>query len=142
MIKWIKQLWKDINQNIFVGERLQKNLIAITIVSILSAFFGVVMITINILSKAELLIILSSVLFIISGTASAIASGIFKKRNVSVAIAFFTSISIFTYYAVTGGIGGFSIVWAMILPIGVSYFLGVKYGIIASVYLFHSYYHQ
>lgn len=134
MFDKIKRLWNEINQNIFVGERLQKNLIAITIVSIISALFGVVMIIVNVISKAELIIILSSVLFIVSGTASAIASGIFRARKVSVVIATLTSVIIFTYYAVTGGIGGFSIVWATIMPIGVSYFLGVKYGIITSVY--------
>lgn len=134
MIRWIKNLWHDLNQNIFVGDRLQKNLIAITIVSVISALFGIVMIIVNVVSHADLIIILSSVFFIVSGTASAIASGIFKARKVSVVIATITSIIIFTYYAITGGIGGFSIVWATLMPIGVSYFLGVKYGFFTSIY--------
>ena len=47
MIKWFKKLWQDLGQSIYVGERFESNLNAITIVSILSAVLGIVMIAVN-----------------------------------------------------------------------------------------------
>ena len=134
MLDRIKQVWKDLSRNIYVGERLEKNLYGITLVSIISAFLGLVMVIINMIRGGEGFVVVTSLMFFIGGLISAFAAGAYKARRVSAAIALTVCIFTFTYYAIDGSMDGFSIVWALIMPIGVSYFLSVKHGILISAY--------
>ena len=136
MLKFGKHgnLWKDLNTSIYTGERLKDNLKGITAVSILSMLLGVVMLFINISQHRSIPIVCSSVLFIVAGTVSAIASYFYTARNISEFCAIFTCIVTFTFYAISGSMNGFSVIWALVMPIGVSYFLSVKLGIITSAY--------
>ena len=134
MLGKLKELWQDLGRSIYDEQKLKSNLKAITAVSLLSVVLGIVMITINIVQKKSIPIIGTSVLFIVAGAVSAVASGIFKCRVVSEIAAISTCLITFTYYAVSGSMNGFSVIWAMMMPIGVSYFLSVKLGIITSAY--------
>ena len=136
MLKFGKHnnLWKDLNTSIYTGERLKDNLKGITAVSILSMLLGVVMLFINISQHRSIPIVCSSVLFIVAGTVSAIASYFYKARNISEFCAIFTCIVTFTFYAISGSMNGFSVIWALVMPIGVSYFLSVRAGIFTSLY--------
>ncbi|MBP5162617.1 MAG: HD domain-containing protein [Spirochaetales bacterium] len=134
MSKKHENLWKELGRPIYVGDRLQANLTGITAVSILSMMLGIVMLAINISQHRSPLIIASSTLFIVAGTTSAIASFFYRARRVSEFCAIFTCIVTFTFYAVSGSMNGFSVVWALVMPIGVSYFLSVRAGIFTSLY--------
>ena len=133
MLDRIKQVWKDLSRNIYVGERLEKNLYGITLVSVFSALLGLVMVIINLIRGGGFVVV-TSLMFFVGGLISAFAAGAYKARKVSAAIALTVCIFTFTYYAIDGSMDGFSIVWALIMPIGVSYFLSVKYGILISAY--------
>ncbi|MCR5456776.1 MAG: HD-GYP domain-containing protein [Clostridiales bacterium] len=133
MFKWLKATWHELSQSIFVGDRLEKNMKAITLISIICSIFGLVMVVINIIQDSGYVVI-SSWIFFAAGLISAFASGFFKARKVSMYLAIGGSISIFTYYAISGAMDGFSVIWATLMPIGVSYFLSVRAGIIVSVY--------
>lgn len=134
MLGKLKELWQDLGRSIYDEQKLKSNLKAITAVSLLSVVLGIVMLTINIVQRKSIPIIGTSVLFILAGAVSAVSSGIFKCRKVSEFAAIFTCLVTFTYYAVSGSMNGFSVIWAMLMPIGVSYFLSVKLGIITSAY--------
>ena len=134
MLGKLKELWQDLGRSIYDEQKLKSNLKAITAVSLLSVVLGIVMLTINIVQRKSIPIIGTSVLFILAGAVSAVSSGIFKYRKVSEFAAIFTCLVTFTYYAVSGSMNGFSVIWAMLMPIGVSYFLSVKLGIITSAY--------
>ena len=134
MLKKLRETWAELGQSIFEGERLKANLKAITSVSLLSVVLGIVMISINIIQHRSIPIICTSALFILAGGISAIASGFFKARKVSEYCAIICCLTTFTFYAVTGSMNGFSVVWAMLMPIGVSYYLSAKAGIITSAY--------
>lgn len=129
-----RKLLKDLNKPIYTGERLEDNLKGITAVSILSMVLGIVMLILNISQHRSIPIICSSVLFIVAGTVSGIASYFYKARNISEFCAIFTCLVTFTFYAVSGSMNGFSVIWALVMPIGVSYFLSVKAGIFTSLY--------
>ena len=129
----VRSTWRDLDQPIFVGDRLQNNLKAITWVSIVSALMGLVTGTINII-EGQGLVIITGVAFFVGGIVSAISAGVFHNRKVSVLTATLLSFVVFTYYAVFGPVQGFAILWAMAMPIGISYFMSVKYGIIMTVY--------
>ena len=130
----LRELWQDLGKSIYDEQKLKSNLKAITAVSLLSVVLGIVMVTINIVQKKSIPIIGTSVLFIVAGAVSAVSSGVFKNRKVSEFAAISTCLITFTYYAVSGSMNGFSVIWAMMMPIGVSYFLSVKLGIITSAY--------
>ena len=134
MIRKLRETWTELGKSIFEGERLTANLKAITSVSLLSVVLGILMITINIVQHRSIPIICTSALFILAGGISAIASGFFKARKVSEYCAIICCLTTFTFYAVTGSMNGFSVVWAMLMPIGVSYYLSAKAGIITSAY--------
>ena len=134
MFRKLREIWADLGRSIYDEKRLQSNMIGITFVSILSTILGLVMLFINIFQHKSIYVIETSVVFIVAGSASAVASGILKKRNISEAIGIFACVMVFTYYALSGSMNGFSISWALVMPIGVCYFISVKLGIITSVY--------
>ena len=133
MSKKRENLWKELGRPIYVGDRLQANLTGITAVSIVSMVLGIVMLAINISQHRSPLILASSALFVVAGTTSAIASFFYRARRVSEFCAIFTCIVTFTFYAVSGSMNGFSVIWARVMPIGVSYFLSVRAGIFTSL---------
>ena len=134
MFTKLKEIWADLGRSIYDEKRLQSNMKGITCVSLLSILLGMVMLLINIIQHKSIFVIETSVVFIVAGTVSAVASGILKKRGLSEATAILTSVMVFTYYALTGAMDGFSISWSLVMPIGVCYFLSVKLGIITIVY--------
>jgi putative nucleotidyltransferase with HDIG domain len=134
LFRKLRGIWADLGRSIYDEKRLQSNMIGITFVSILSTILGLVMLFINIFQHKSIYVIETSVVFIVAGSASAVASGILKKRNISEAIGIFACVMVFTYYALSGSMNGFSISWALVMPIGVCYFISVKLGIITSVY--------
>ena len=133
MIKWLKTTWHELGQSIFVGDRLVRNMKAITLISIICSIFGLVMVVINTVQNSGNVVI-SSWIFFAAGLVSAFASGFFQARKVSMWIAILASLSIFTYYAISGAMDGFSVIWAILMPIGVSYFLSVRGGLLVSAY--------
>ena len=134
MFRKLREIWADLGRSIYNEKRLQSNMKGITCVSILCTLLGLVMLFINVVQHKSMNIIETSVVFIVSGTVSAVASGVFRKRSISEATAILTSVLVFTYYALTGAMDGFSISWSLVMPIGVCYFLSVKHGIITIAY--------
>ena len=51
MLKKIKQLWAELNQSIYVGDRLKHNLHVPTLVSIVTAALGIILIILDVLSQ-------------------------------------------------------------------------------------------
>ena len=113
MFRKLREIWADLGRSIYNEKRLQSNMRGITCVSILCTLLGLVMLLINIVQHKSMNIIETSVVFIVSGTVSAVASGILRKRSVSEATAILTSVMVFTYYALTGAMDGFSISWSL-----------------------------
>ncbi len=51
MLKKIKQLWAELNQSIYVGDRLKRNLHVLTLVSFATAALGIILIILDVLSQ-------------------------------------------------------------------------------------------
>ena len=133
MWKRIRATWAELNEPIYTGERLKNNLRALTVISLFCVLLGIVMIVLNAVQHNGI-VILSSIAFVIGGTVSAISSGIYRNRRISCISATLCCAVIFTYYAVCGVAHGFAIIWAMAMPIGLAYFVGVKYGVYLCAY--------
>ena len=131
-----KAVWDNLGQSIFVGTRLKNNLLALTFVSIFCALLGLTLIAINLFSgsKPMFLRLLMSFVTLFSGIGCAYCSWVLKNRNAAIIIPTLFSILICTVYAFTGYAEGTGILWSLLIPIGMCYFVGVKCGILVSVY--------
>ena len=133
----IKTIWRDLSQSIYVGDRLKENLAAMTFVSIFTALLGVVLIVANLIVRkrplSDVRVIMSLVTFA-AGAGCAFCCRVLKRRDIAILIPTLFCIVVFTVYAVTGYLEGTGILWSLMLPIGMCYFISVKVGILLSVY--------
>lgn len=133
MLKHMKNVWKDLNQPIFVGERLEKNLHILTTISIVTAVMGLVLIVVDILAGDKALLVASIATFL-GGVSCAYLAGVRKNREAAGVIPTVFCMVAFTIYAITGIGNGTAIFWVLLMPIGISYFVGVKYDVLLSAY--------
>ena len=133
----LKSVWRDLNQSIYVGERLKENLASMTSVSIFCAFLGLALIVMNLVFRHRALgdpATIMSFVTLFAGASCAFCCRVLKKRNIAILIPTLFSIVAFTVYAFTGYMEGTGILWSLMLPIGVCYFISVKLGILLSAY--------
>ena len=130
-----RNLWSTLGRTIYVGDRLENNLNALTAVSVFCMILGVVLIIMNlvqpVISASK---VIMSVVTLLSGAGCAYLSHVRKNRNLAVMIPTIFCCVVLTFYALTGYAEGTGILWSLLLPIGMCYFVGVKVGIILSVY--------
>ena len=129
----IKEMWITLGKPIYVGRRLKQNMLALTLVSIATAILGLIMIIINLTSDQSNMLFPAIITFI-SGVFCAICAGILKNRRIAIMIPTLFCGIVFTSYAVSGAGEGSAILWSLLLPIGLCYFVSVKNGILLSTY--------
>lgn len=127
----IVSFWKILNRDIYVGRRLKNNLIALTVVSIFTTILGLVLVILDLVTKNYQMLV-PAIATLVGGVSCAIISGVFKNRKIAVWIpVVFCSVA-FIYYAITGAGNGTAIYWALLMPIGICYFVSVKIGFFMS----------
>ena len=122
-----------LNQSIYVGEKYEKNLNAISWFGIIGAAFGSVMTVMNILQNKGF-VTFTTVSVVVIGIMILLFAKVFKKRTAAVICALLLSAFVFSYYAVSGANEGFAILWTLLVPMAICYFMGTKIGILLSVY--------
>jgi len=132
-MKKVIDFWKFLSRSIYVGDRKKSNLIALTLVSITTCALGILLLIINIHNKSTVMMI-ASVITIIASVLCALFAGILKNRELAGIIPTAFCAIAFTLYTLTGAGNGTAIFWAILLPIGVSYFVSVRNGMILSIY--------
>ena len=70
----------------------------------------------------------------VSASGCAFFAGVLKKREIAILFPVIFCAIAFTVYALKGAGEGSAMLWTMMLPIGLCYFVSVKYGILLSVY--------
>ena len=133
MMKKIKQLWAELNQSIYVGDRLKRNLHVLTLVSFATAALGIILIILDGMSQKWGMLAAAAATFL-GGAGCAYLAGIRKNREAAALIPTIFCAVAFTVYTVTGLGDGTSICWILLMPIGIGYFVGVKHEIILSGY--------
>ena len=133
MIHKLSKVWSDLNRSIYTGKRLKDNLKALTAVSVFTMLLGLLLVIMNLVQQNYSMLGPSLGTFI-GGASCAFLSGILKKREIAILIPVFFCAIAFTYYSFTGAGEGTAILWSMLMPIGLCYFVSVKYGILLSIY--------
>lgn len=133
MFNYFKDVWKELGQPIFVGERLKHNLKVLTGVSIVTFILGIVLIILDIVTK-EWSMLVPAIATFLGGASCAYFAGIRKNRKIAASIPTIFCLVAFTVYAIKGMGSGTAIFWTLLMPIGISYFVGVKNDLILSIY--------
>ena len=128
-----KALWKTLDRSIYTGERLKSNMLALSFASYVSAALGLVLIFLNI-PVVHVDMLLASITTLVAGLGCAYCVNVLKNRELAIKIPTLFGMIMFTFYALTGAGEGTAILWSLMLPIGMCYFVSVKYGIILSAY--------
>ncbi len=129
----IKSFWQMLSRDIYVGRRLKNNLLALTLVSILTSVLGLVLVILDIVTKNYFMLI-PALITLIGGILCGILSGLFKKRKIAIWVPIIFCLVAFIYYAITGAANGTAIFWALLMPLGICYFVNVKTGLLMSLY--------
>ena len=137
MLKWIKNnfrdICKDLNRSIYVGDRLKANLQAISFASFVTAILGAILIVVNIL-KSDTTMLVAAIATTVAGVGCAFCANVLKNRRLAIKIPTLFCAIIITIYVFTGAGEGSAVLWSILIPIGMCYFVSVKYGIIISAY--------
>lgn len=96
--------------------------------AIISAFLTVF----NIINDQVGMSISSAVLIV--GFVLAFLSAFYKKKTMSRIVISIICVVVFSYFALSGGNDGFSILWILLVPIISSHLLGLKFGFMISLY--------
>ena len=134
MFKNIKGLWKELGRSIFVGQRLESNLRVLTSVSVFTAALGLVLIFLDLFTGEDRTLLLAACATFLGGVSCAYFAHVRKNRRIAVMIPMAFCIIAFTVYAFTGMGQGTALFWSLMMPIGISYFVGVRADIILSAY--------
>ncbi len=132
MLGYIRSIVKDLNRTIYVGDRLESNMRALTFVSVVSTLLGVIMVIVNF--SSGILLVGASIATVIAGAGCAYCAHVLKNRELTILFPTIFCAFFITLYVVTGSAKGSSVLWALLIPIGMCYFVGVKYGILLSAY--------
>jgi len=130
MLKWIKNnfrdIWKDLNRSIYVGDRLKANLQAISFASFVTAILGAILIVVNIL-KSDTMMLVAAIATTVAGVGCAFCTNVLKNRRLAIKIPTLFCAIIITIYVFTGAGEGSAVLWSILIPIGMCYFVSVKY---------------
>ena len=130
-------LWNMLGRSLYVGDRLKANLLAISAASLFCVILGLALLLLNTLSGSgsmNFYRILMSAVTIISGTLCFYIAYVRKDRKHAIIIPTLFCVIVFTFYALTGYAEATGILWSLLLPIGMCYFISVRSGIILSLY--------
>lgn len=131
-MKQIRTVWKELNRSIVVGERLRHKLRVLTYVSLFCAALGLGLVIMDlVIGEKELVPAFATLL---GGLGCAYFAGIKKSRKISVIFPCAFCIVMFTVYAFTGFMQGTGIFWTLLMPIGICYFVSVRFGIILAAF--------
>lgn len=133
MFKKLKETWAMLNRSIYTGERLEQNLRALTAVSFVTAALGLLLTVYN-LYTGEKIMLIASINTLLGGLGCWYCAAVLKNREAAAVIPTTFCAIVFTIYTVFGLGHGTAMLWSILMPIGLCYFVSVKYGIILSTY--------
>ena len=129
----LETIRQSLNRSIYVGERLQENMRILRVISLFCAVLGLILIVINSLTGQTMMLI-TSVFTFLSGIACWYCAAVLKDRSWAIMIPTLFSLIFCTVYAFTGAAEGSAILWSLLVPIGMCYFVSVRGGILLSAF--------
>ena len=129
----VRSVWDTLGRSIYVGRRYESNMHALTFVSGVTAVLGLILIITDITTR-NIPLLVASVLTCLAGLGCGFFSHVKKNRDIAILFpTFFCAIFITIYFFTAAGEGS-AMLWSLLIPIGMCYFVSVKYGIVLSGY--------
>ncbi len=132
-IQYAKEIWQSLNRTIYVGERRKSNMLALSFASVVTALLGITLTVANIYTDTMTMLV-PAIVTAVAGCACGYCSIVLDNREMAIKIPTLVCMFAFTVYLFTGAGEGSAILWSLLMPIGMCYFVSVKYGILLSVY--------
>ena len=130
---FFKRHWDLLSQPIYTGTKYEKNLSAMAWFGAICAVFGTLMSVLNIVQNKGFVTV-TTIVFAAGGILIMLAAWVFKKRSMAVAVFIVASMFCFSYYMISGANDGFAILWTLLMPLAICYFISVKLGVMMSLY--------
>ena len=121
-----------LGRSIFVGERYEKSMKSIAVMSLIVAMAGFVMFVMNI-ATGQYLVSLTSIAFLLIGVTDFFLTSVTEKRKAAMAVTIFAVLTVMTYNVLFVS-NGFAFLWTILVPLAISYLFGVRAGILVSFY--------
>ncbi len=129
----LKKIWMDLKKPIYVGERLEQNLKALRNVSIITAILSLALMLINI-NMTDPIMFVAAAATLVGAVLCWFFAAVPKNRELASLVPVIFCGFVLTIYALTGIGKGTACLWTLLMPIGISYFVSVCYGMILSGY--------
>lgn len=129
----LKYYWVLLHQDIFVGDMREQNMRACFWVGVAVALVAITNTTLNFLWNRDPITIFTTISQAIGGILSAVYILKDNKKIPTISMMMICIIT-FTYYIFSGASGGSTIIWTMLVPIGIGYFGNALYGIYCGIY--------
>lgn len=133
LFKKIKESWRLLHQDIFVGDMRKQNMKACFFVGIAVAIAASTTTTLNFLSNRDAITIATTITQAIGGIVIVIFILRDEKKIPTLSMLLICIIT-FTYYAFSGATGGTTIIWTILAPLGIGFFGNALYGIYCGIY--------
>lgn len=133
MFRKIREDWELLYRPIYTGQRLQGNLHALTIVSIFTALLGLVLMIVDLVTGDKVMFATAFLTFL-GGVGCGYFAGVQKNRERATLIPTLFCIFAFTFYTINGLGEGSAMLWSLMAPLGLCYFVSVRNGIFVSLY--------
>ena len=121
-----------LGRSIFVGERYEKSMKSIAVMSLIVALAGFVMFVMNI-TAGQYLVSLTSIAFLLTGVTDFFLTSVTEKRKAAMIVTIIAVLTVMTYNVLFVS-NGFAFLWTILVPLAVSYLFGVRAGILVSFY--------
>ncbi len=119
LISYIRDTWRILGESIYTGKRLEANLNALTLASVLSMLLGIVMILVD-LKSGDPWMLTAAVATLVAGAGCGFHAGIRRDRERAILIPTLFCIVAFTIYTIQGTAEGSGMLWSLLLPNGIS----------------------
>ncbi len=131
-MKTIRKTWKMLGENIYIGERYERNMKSIAVLSVIMAAAGLVMLIVNLASR-EYSVAMTSVPFMVTGGVTWYFTVCRRNRRAAMILSLIAVVMMLTYDVLFLS-NGFAFLWTILIPLAVSYLFGVRPGILVSGY--------
>ncbi len=129
----VKAVLESLDRTIYVGDRLKSNLTALTFAGSVSTALGLILAVVNYFT-GDTAMFIASMVTVIAGVGCVFCTKVLYDRELAIQIPTIFCMVVITVYIITGAADGSAMLWAIMIPIGMCYFVSVKNGIILSAY--------
>jgi len=131
-VETIRKTWKMLGENIYIGERYERNMKSIAVLSVIMGAAGLVMLILN-LSHREYTVAMTAVPFMVTGGVTWYFTVYRRNRRAAMILSLAAVVMMLTYNVLFLS-NGFAFLWTILVPLAVSYLFGARPGILVSGY--------